>query len=90
MEDSDEEEEVKAQDQVGHDAALAHIDGLIQEDDASLCDKIMLRQTIFLTTALQNYVFIVKTVRKKAGLQAPSTYFAHTSIVTLLWLRLLQ
>lgn len=34
MEDSDEEKEVKTQDQVGHDAPLANIDGLIQLDDA--------------------------------------------------------
>ena len=48
LEESEEEEEDKMQKKVSHDAALAHIDGLIQyleePDDASLCDKMLLQK----------------------------------------------
>lgn len=47
LEESD-EEDGKVQKKVSHDAALAHVEGLIQyleeEDDASLCDKIVLKK----------------------------------------------
>ena len=47
LEESD-EEDGKVQKKVSHDAALAHVQGLIQyleeEDDSSLCDKIVLKK----------------------------------------------
>ena len=46
LEESD-EEDIKAQKNVSQDAALVHVEGLIQyleeEDDASLCDKVVIK-----------------------------------------------
>ena len=65
MEESD-EEDGKVQKKVSHDAALAHVEGLIQyleeEDDASLCDKIVIKKT---SIPNKEEVFQCKKKKKK-------------------------